>query len=205
MIDFDELREACQDLSTQELLRYLIKDRFPGMTVTTASLRAPSIVVLKMIADIDPDTPVVFCRPGELFEESEAHRADIVKKLGLTHVTETDGGKSGLLPDTSDHYERMWAEYRSGLGRVHELVHLNDILVHYDCWISAVYHLPSPQTALRVDMEGSLVRVDPLIDWTPQEVRAFMREHDLPFHPRAGRRVDPRAAEDTPCPPSYHF
>lgn len=205
MTDIQELCEACKDLSTADLLRYLIKERFPGMTVVTASLRAPSIVVLKMVADIDPNMPVVFCRPGELFEESEEHREEIVKLLGLTHVTETDGGKSGVLPDTSDHYERMWAEYKSGLGRVHELVHLNDIMVHYDCWISAVYHLPSPQTAMRVDMEGSLVRVDPLIDWTPQDVRDFMRQHGLPFHPRAKRRVDPRMPEDTPCPPSYHF
>lgn len=205
MTDIQELRETCKDLSTAEMLRYLIKDRFPGMTVVTASLRAPSIVVMKMVADIDPDTPVVFCRPGELFEESEEHRAEIVELLGLTHVTETEGGKSGVLPDAADHYERMWAEYRSGLGRVHELVHLNDIMVHYDCWISAVYHLPSPQTAMRVDMEGSLVRIDPLIRWTPQDVRDFMREHELPFHPRAKRRVNPRLPEDTPCPPSYHF
>jgi len=205
MTDIDELRKASEDLATEDLLRYLIKERFPGMTVVTASLRAPSIVVLKMVADIDPDTPVVFCRPGELFEESEEHREELVKQLGLTHVTQTEGGKSGMLPDASDHYERMWAEYKSGLGRVHELVHLNDIMVHYDCWISAVYHLPSPQTAMRVDMEGRLVRVDPLIDWSPQEVRAFMRDHGLPYHPRAGRRVDPRAPKDTPCPPSYHF
>lgn len=205
MIDIEELREASKDLSTEELLRFMIKDRFAGMSVVTASLRAPSIVVLKMVADIDPDTPIVFCRPGELFEESEAHRAELVQKLGLTHVSETEGGKSGVLPDASDHYERMWAEYKSGLGRVHELVHLNDIMAHYDCWISAVYHMPSPQTAMRVDMEGSLVRVDPLIDWSPQDVRAFLREHDLPLHPRAARRVDPRAAKDTPCPPSYHF
>ena len=205
MIDIEELREASKDLSTEALLRYLIKDRFEGMTVVTASLRAPSIVVLKMVADIAPDTPIVFCRPGELFEESESHRAELVQKLGLTRVSETEGGKSGVLPDASDHYERMWAEYKSGLGRVHELVHLNDVMAHYDCWISAVYHMPSPQTAMRVDLEGSLVRVDPLIDWSPQDVRAFLREHDLPLHPRAGRRVDPRAAKDTPCPPSYHF
>jgi len=205
MADFEDVRAACEGLSTQELLRYLIKERFPGETVVTASLRAPSIVVLKMVADIDPATPVVFCRPGEVFEESEAFRKEVVERLGLTRVKQTEGGKSGVLPDASDHYERMWAEYSSGLGRVHELVHLNDIMVHYDCWISAVYHLPSPQTALRVDVEGRLVRVDPLLDWTPRDVRAFMRDNSLPFHPRAGKRVDPRLPEDTPCPPTYHF
>lgn len=205
MTEFDDVRTACEGLSTEELLRYLIKDRFPGETVVTASLRAPSVVVLKMIADIDPTTPILFCRPGELFDESEDFRKEIVKRLGLTNTRETEGGKSGLLPDAADHYERMWAEYKSGLGHVHELVHLNDIMVHYDCWISAVYHFPSPQTQMRVDVEGRLIRVDPLNDWTPQDVRAFMRENELPFHPRAGKRVDPRIAKDTPCPPTYHF
>lgn len=205
MTEFDDVRAACEGLSTQALLRYLIEERFPGQTVITASLRAPSIVVLKLVADIDPATPIVFCRPGELFEESESYRDQIVARLGLTHIAITEGAKSGILPDAADHYERMWAEYKGGLGHVHELVHLNDIMVNYDCWISAVYHLPAPQTALRVDVEGRLIRVSPLLDWTPQDVRAYMREHNLPFHPRARKRVDERVPEDTPCPPTYHF
>lgn len=205
MEDFEELRAACEGLPTEALLRYLITERFPDGTVVTASLRAPSIVVLKLVADIDPATPIVFCRPGELFEESEKYRQEIVAHLGLKSISVTEGAKSGVLPDAADHYERMWAEYKGGLGHVHELVHLNEIMVHYDCWISAVYHLPAPQTALRVDVEGRLIRVNPLIDWTPRDIRAYMREHGLPFHPRARKRVDARAAEDTPCPPTYHF
>ncbi len=205
MSDFEELRRTCEPLSTRELLHHLITERFAGSIVVTASLRAPSIVVLKLVADIDPATPIVFCRPGDLFEESESYRNEIVTKLGLTNTRETEGGQAGVLPDASDHFERMWAEYRSGLGRVHELVHLNHIMVHYDCWISAVYHLPLPQTAMRLDRESQLVRVNPLIDWTPQEVRSFLRENDLPFHPRATRRVEARDRKDTPCPPSYHF
>ena len=90
MTEFDEIREACEDLSTEGLLRYLIKDRFPGMTVVTASLRAPSIVVLKMIADIDPGTPVMFCRPGQLFEESEAHRDNWLKCVRSRELPNAD-------------------------------------------------------------------------------------------------------------------
>lgn len=202
---YDDVRAACEGLPTEELLRYLIAERFPDRCIVTASLRAPSLVALKLVAGIDPATPVLFCRPGELFEESEAFRKRIVELLGLTNTQETEGGKLGELPDASDHYERMWAEYKSGLGHVHELVHLNDVMVDYDCWISAVYHFPSPQTRLRVDVEGSLIRVDPLIDWTPADIRAFVRRHTLPLHPRAARRVDPRLPSDTPCPPTYHF
>ncbi len=202
---YDEIRKACEGLETEDLLRYLIQERFPGRTVVTASLRAPSIVVLSLVAAIAPETPIVFCRPGDLFDESRAFRDRLIKRLGLTNVGETAGGEAGILPDAADHYERMWAEYKSGLGHVHEMVHLNDVLADYDCWIGAVYHFTAPQTRLRVDQEGRLIRVDPLIDWPPHDVRAYMRKHDLQFHPRAGKRVDPRLPHDTPCPPTYHF
>ena len=56
----ESLRAAVEGCTPEQLLRLLITDRFPGRTVITASLRAPSIVVLKMVADIDPVTPVVF-------------------------------------------------------------------------------------------------------------------------------------------------
>ena len=111
-----------------------------------------------------------------------------------------------VRPGDDDHYENMWAEYLSGLGRVHEIVHLNETLAPYDCWISAVYHFArSPHAHHRVDVEGRLIRVDPLIRWIRDDVRQFMREHDLPFHPRAASRRAPPPRDEAPCPPTYHF
>ena len=46
-------------------------------------------------------------------------------------------------------------------------------------------HRPAHDDAARVDVEGRLIRVDPLIDWTPEDIRAFIRRHKLPLHPRA--------------------
>lgn len=206
MTVFQEIRSLSKDLSTPELLRVLIKEKFPAKSVVTASLRARSIVVLKMVADIDPATPVVFCRPGNLFPESRDFRARIVEQLGLTETGESRGGEAAVRRGDDDHYENMWAEYLSGHGRVHEIVHLNDTLAPFDCWISAVYHFSrQPQAHHRVDVEGRLIRVDPLIRWSREDVRGFMRKHGLPFHPRAaGRRAAPPVSEAS-CPPTYHF
>ncbi len=203
---FQEIRSVSKDLSTAELLRALIKEKFPGKTVVTASLRARSVVVLKMIADIDPATPVVFCRPGTLFPESRDFRARIVEQLGLTTISESRGGEAAVRPGDDDHYENMWAEYLTGHGRVHEIVHLNDTLAPFDCWISAVYHFSrQPQAHHRVDVEGRLIRVDPLIRWSQDYVRGFMRKHGLPFHPRAAGRRPAPTQQDGACPPTYHF
>lgn len=201
-----EIRSVSPALSTPDLLRFLIKDRFPGKTVVTASLRSPSIVVLKMVADIDPACPVVFCHPGHVFPESLTYRERIVKQLGLTNVTTSSGHEVEVVPGDHDHCERMWSESQGGGLRVFEVVHLNETLAPYDCWISAVYHVPRPaEVRQRVDVLGRLIGVDPLLRWTKDDVRAFMREHGLPFHPRAVRPKPAPPAELQPLPPSYNY
>lgn len=201
-----EIRSVSPELSTPELLRFLIRERFPGKTVVTASLRAPSVVVLKLVADVDPACPVVFCHPGHLFPESLAYRERIVELLGLSNVTASSGGEVEVVPGDHDHVERMWAEAGDGVGRVFEIVHLNETLAPYDCWISAVYHMPRPpEVKQRVDVYGRLIGIDPLVHWSQDDVRAFMREQGLPFHPRAARPKPAAPVEQQPIPPTYNY
>ena len=126
--------------------------------------------------------------------------------LGLTNVTASSGGEAEVLPGDHDHCEMMWAEAHSGVGRVFEIVHLNQTLAPYDCWISAVYHMPRrPEVKQRVDVYGRLIGIDPLVHWSKDDIRAFMREHKLPFHPRAVRPKPEPQAEQHPPPPTYNY
>lgn len=202
-----DIRTVSAELTTPDLLRYLILEKFPGKTVVTASLRAPSIVVLSMVAGIDPATPVVFCRPGSYFPESRKYRERIVDLFGLTHIVESGGHETDVAPGDQDHCERMWSQSVNSPGRNYEIVHLNKTLAPYDCWISAVYHMPRRGSAQhRVDVEGRLVRVDPLLLWSQEDVHRHMVEHKIPFHPRAFRRTKPKPwPEGMPLPPTYHF
>jgi phosphoadenosine phosphosulfate reductase len=201
----DDIRSVSVHLDTPGLLRYLIKERFPGTTVVTASLRARSIVVLKMISEIDPATPVIFCHRSP-FEESIEYRARIVKILGLTNVSSTEGHETSVKPGDVDHYERMWINYQNMPGRSCQLLHLNDCLSPYSCWISAVYHEAKPDFIKnRVDVEGRLIRVDPLVRWSQDEVREFMRNHGLPYHKRAAREFNYEGNPEGSTNQSYHF
>jgi len=203
---YQDIRSVSPDLSTADLLRLLITDKFAGKTVVTASLKAPSVVVLKMVADIDAAMPVVFCVRGFQFPESTEYREQIVDLLGLKNVIQCKGGEVEVLPNDYDHYERMWIESQDGRMRIFEIVHLNQTLAPYSCWISAVYHVERPpHVKQRVDTEGRLIRVDPLIRWSKDEVRAFMHAHDLPFHPHVTRRVPKAPREPQELPPSYNY
>ena len=105
-----------------------------------------------------------------------------------------------------DHCEQMWIEYQNAPGRSFEIAHLNDILAPYECWISAVYHAPFTDTpGPRLRQEGKLIRVDPLAGWTREDVRGFMKEHGLPYHPRATLPRQTPVQEETDILPTSHF
>lgn len=203
---FSEIRSDISQLPAPHLLRYLIKEAFPGKIVVTASLRAPSVVVLKMVSDIDPATPVMFCQRGHVYPESIDYRDRIIELLGLTNVTITAGGVSSNGPCGFYQHEQMWVGTANGNGQVRETVHLSEALIPYDCWISAVYHAPKPENiSHRVDVCGEKIRVDVLRHRSAHDIRRFMLDHDLPFHPRAETRqlTKPKSIEE--IADIYHF
>jgi phosphoadenosine phosphosulfate reductase len=181
----DEILRITAEMDTFLFLRYLIAERFPRGTVATCSLRGRSVVVLKMISEIDPSTPIVFCHMPNLYPESLEYRAKLVGDLGLRDIREPAEDR-GALPGDCNHSEGLWAEDPVEHTRAYKTVHLNQALADFDCWISAVYHGPYPDVpGQRVREEGRLIRIDPLASWTQSQVRGFMQEHGLPYHPRA--------------------
>ena len=179
----EEIRLASVGMTAPDFLRFLLVDRFPRKTTVTTSLRARSTVVLSMIAQIDPATPVVFCHAPDLYPESVEYRARVIDRLHLSDVRIHGNNETGGSPDTAEHIEDIWADVWGG-GRVHTIAQLSRSLAGVDCWISAVYHRPyGDERVVRVAEESDLVRIDPLNGWTEEDVHTYMAEHDLPPHP----------------------
>ena len=200
------LEESTREMDTLSFLRFLITERFPQKTLTTCSLRARSIVLLKMISEIDASTPIVFCHAPDPYPESLEYRAKIVSQLGLRDIRDPAPDESGALPGDCDHNEGLWAENPVNHTRVYKIVHLNRSLAEFDCWISGVYHGPYGGTPKpRVTEEGRLIRINPLAAWTQDQVRGFMKENGLPYHPRSAVRPKPPGPEEPALTPTYHF
>lgn len=201
-----EIQEAAEGLSCYALLDALINRRFKGKTVVTASLRARSIVVLQMVSDIDPSTPIVFCHAGTLYPESVEYKEFIIERFGFTDVRQPQTGEFPTQPGDHDHVEWMKASYSGDQHHIKEALHLNKTLKDFDCWISAVYHVPSSTASRnRIDIEGKLIRVNPILDWSRETVNEFMRSHDLPFHKLAGHLPPAQDETNGEPAPSYAY
>jgi phosphoadenosine phosphosulfate reductase len=205
MSQIAELQETTREMDTLPFLRFLIAQGFPRRTLVTCSLRARSIVLLKMIAEIDAATPIVFCHAPELFPESLEYRTRLIERLGLRDVREPVGDEGGPSADDCHHSEGLWAENPDDGSRAYKIVNLNRSLAGFDCWISGVYHGPYSATpAPRIAAEGRLVRINPLGSWTQDQVRQYMQENALAYHPRSPLRPPARANDQAQAAPTYH-
>jgi len=206
MLHVEELRELSREMDTPSFLRFLITEKFPHETVVTCSLRGRSIVLLKMISEIDASTPIVFCHAPDLYPESLEYRTKLVSQLGLRDVREPADDEGGPLPGDCSHCEGLWAENPVDHTRVYKIVSLNRMLASFDCWISGVYHGPYTETPdPQVIEEGRLIRINPLASWTQDQVHSFMKENGLPYHPRSKLRPREPAKEEPLCISHHHY
>ena len=64
---------------------------------------------------------------------------------------------------------------------------LRAALAGADAWITALRRDQTPDRAnasmLEHDQKFGLVKINPLVEWTAQDVRDYVREHDVPFNP----------------------
>jgi len=163
-------------------------------------------VLLKLISEIDVSTPIVFCHAPEIYPESLEYRRRLVDRLGLRDIREPADDEGGPLRGDCHHTEGLWAENPIDHTRIYKIVGLNRTLASFDCWISGVYHGPYTATPEpRVTQEGRLIRINPLASWTQDQVRRFMNENGLPYHPRSVLRPRERTEEEPQGYPSSHY
>jgi phosphoadenosine phosphosulfate reductase len=140
-----------------------------------------------------------------LFPESLEYWDKLVSDLGLRD-TRRPAEDHGALPGDCNHSVGLWTEDPDSHTRAYMTTHLNEALADFDCWIAAAYHFPYPDVpGPRVVQEGRLIRIDPLASWSQTQVREFMQEHGLSYHPLAmlGRTPPPR--EQPEGMPTYDF
>ena len=200
----EEIRQASVDHTAPAFLKILLEERFPHKTAVTVSLRARSIVVLSMVAEIDAAARIIFCHAPDLYPESTEYRDRIIEQLKLTDVRIADHREPAAPADTVPYVEDIWADVWGG-GREHSVQHLNRLLDGFNCWISAVYHRPYGDLGIaRVADEGDLIRVDLLHGWTQEHVYAYMAEHDLSPHPHIELK-EPRPSLVGSAVVTYHY
>ncbi len=185
--DAVRLNRMFRGSSTAEMLEGVIKGDLAGDVATVSSFGAESAVLLHLIASVDPTVPVIFLDTGKHFAETLQYRDDLVERLGLTNL-------QVLTPDTADVAKKdetglRWSYDPDGCCEIRKVIPLAKALEKIDASFTGRKAFQSSTRANlprfeidTSDAQGRL-KINPLIDWSAEDIAAYIAEHDLPRHP----------------------
>lgn len=165
------------------LIKKAVTDRFPGRIAMTSSFGSSSAVLLDMAARVDPAIPVLFLNTRKLFGETLRYRDALVDRLGLTDVRELSPDPVDIAAHDAD---GMLFRSRPDLCcHLRKTLPLNRALAGFDAWMTGRRRDQSDQrTALRrIERAGGRAKINPLADWSQDDVDDYMDDRDLPRHP----------------------
>jgi len=177
------LEDRFAKVKARSLLRLAIEDLFPGRIALVSSFGADSVVLLHMVAQVDPTTPVVFVDTGQHFEETLAYRDALVARLGLTNLVPAEPEREIVAAEDPEKF--LFASDPDRCCDIRKVQPLARALENYDAWITGRKGFQSA-TRSRVPLfeaEGDRVKVNPLVGWNATDVLDYIRAADLPPHP----------------------
>jgi len=177
------LEDRFAKVKASSLLRLAIEDLFPGRIALVSSFGADSVVLLHMVSQIDPTTPVVFVDTGQHFEETLRYRDELVARLGLTNLVMAEPNHEVVAAEDPEKF--LFASDPDRCCDIRKVQPLARALDDYDAWITG---RKSFQTATRsrvplFEAEGDRVKVNPLVGWSATDLIDYIRAAGLPPHP----------------------
>ena len=189
--DAVRLNRMFRGQETRELLANLIQDDLVGELATVSSFGAESAVLLHLISEVAPDLPVLFLETGKHFPETLAYRDELVEQLKLTTLR-------NIYPEietlqSKDETGLRWSYDPDGCCEIRKVIPLGNALADYDATLTGRKAFQSSTRANlpRFELDSSdaqgRLKINPLIDWTSEDIAAYFEDHNLPRHPLVER------------------
>jgi thioredoxin-dependent adenylylsulfate APS reductase len=183
----DELT-TLEALSAEELLRWALDEYHPRIAIAT-SFQAESMVLIDLATRIRADVRIFTIDTGRLPQETHTLIDDIRHRYDLkveVHVPDTTRVQAMVRQHGMNLFYRH-ETLRMLCCHIRKVEPLQRALSGLDAWIAG---LRRDQSDTRADTakvmidetHGGIVKVNPIADWTKEEVWGYIREHRLPYN-----------------------
>lgn len=178
-LDIVALRESYGHLDGKDLIAAMA-ELFAGRIAVTSSFGAESAVLLDLVAQVDPNLPVVLLDTGELFDETVAYRYQLERTLGLTNV----------IVARPNEVERAEAEelWSTDPDRCCELRKVRPLARAVAPFVALIDGRKRAHGADRAALDpingtGAQIKISPLARFSEDDVNAAFAKRNLPRHP----------------------
>jgi phosphoadenosine phosphosulfate reductase len=166
----------------ERLLAWAVEVFAPDLCLAT-SFGPQSIALMHMMSALRPETTVFYLDTGLLFPETHELRDRLSARLGVT-ITRVTASLS-LEQQAGIFGAELWSREPDRCCHLRKVLPLRRFLANQRAWITGIR---ATQTSLRAraariewDAANGLVKLNPMLHWTHEQVWAYIRAHDLPF------------------------
>ncbi|RAU21227.1 phosphoadenylyl-sulfate reductase [Paramagnetospirillum kuznetsovii] len=179
VVSVQRLIAACGHLDGKDLLEAVLLGDLMGRVAVTSSFGAESAVLLDLVAQVDPATPVIFLDTGELFDETVEYRYQLERRLGLTNVVVVKP-----TPEELAEAEDLWRADSDRCCELRKVRPLARIAKGYDALVDGRKraHGAERQHLSAIEEVGGVIKISPLANWSAEEVETAFKTRDLPRH-----------------------
>jgi phosphoadenosine phosphosulfate reductase len=158
-------------------------EAFQGRLALVSSFGAEAAVLLKLVSEVAPRTPVLFLDTGKHFVQTLAYRRRLAQEFGLRDVRDIHPDKDDLA--ATDPRGDLWRTDADQCCALRKVRPLDAALAGFDAWITgrkqfhggARAHLPA------FEASGRFVKINPIARWSPERLSAYAAERSMPPHP----------------------
>ena len=174
------------ELSAVDFLTTMLQHEFKDEICVVSSFGAESAVLLHMVAQIDPTTPVIFLNTGKLFGETLRYRDRLQTLLGLTDVRSIGPHPTDLAEKDSN--EDLWQKNNDMCCHIRKNLPQERALKGFKAVLTGRKRFQTSQRGsmqrIEIDDEAAArLRINPLADFTLEDLQAYLETHNLPKHP----------------------
>jgi len=183
--DLSRIDAQLETAQPQEILRWAVDEFFPDLTLACSFGGPSGMVLVDMIAKIEPRTEVFYLDTDFLFPETYKTRDRVIERYGVNVVSY----KSLLTPaeQAAQHGDELWLRDPDACCALRKVEPNERALAGKSAWISG---LRRDQAATRRetpvvqwDEKFGLVKINPLVNWTEGDVWAYILNNDVPYNP----------------------
>ena len=181
--DADRLNARYAGIDTATMLRELLTGALAGRTALVSSFGAESAVLLHLVASIDKAVPLIFVNTQKMFGETLAYGDTLSEQLGFVDLRVFRPDPRVLA--ARDESGLRWSYDPDGCCDLRKVEPLRRALVPFDAWISGRkgFQGKTRNALPRFEIDEGKLKLNPLADWSKEELDAYFESHRLPRHP----------------------
>ncbi|AIE84332.1 phosphoadenylyl-sulfate reductase [Fimbriimonas ginsengisoli] len=184
----EELQSRLNDASAEEILRWA-GERFGAGVAFASSFGAEDVVLIDLIAKVAPAIPIFVLDTGRLHQETYDVMERSRERYGIefeTYSPQTEEIQNLLRNRGPNSFYRS-IDDRKLCCEIRKVEPLRRALSGRQAWITGLRRAQAVTRATLPKVEidathGGIFKLNPLADWSEEQVWAYIRANDVPYN-----------------------